>query len=401
MLKKCHFRSLFLPPILIVLLCLLTLHANADERIRQIPEELKPGLDHLLDLTGPDNSDQPDMQAIGQVIDYILSPKDPSATYSVGKRNGATSNYFEFTIDRSLQDVIDLAYNPEIPSYFIIPASLHQSRWIEVNGKPGVLPNLSKTQPTASHPVLVKGVEFVENTPDTNSGAYYAYNLDRAIVLGQYKGRRALLSMSRQRGKSDVGKKGLVLGSDDNWNYLYTGEKGCTLTGLGWVDSYMYDSESIVVYYEESDPAPHLRCAVFKWLHAGWAGINMAQTRHIKSGVERFVKTFKQIAESASLPDPSELAAMIRRIGDLPIQTMREKVQDHFNVLKTRYEDDSRLNRKWFARLFEDDRYFEKMSREELQAVVCKEYLKYLLGKSHVFDVAFLRKVKEGGKHPG
>ncbi len=396
-------RFPYVSTFVLILFFLFTPGSQADEGIVQIPQKLKPSLDHLLNLAKHDNNDQPDMGAIGQVIDYLLTPKDLSATYSAGQRNGATSNYLEFTINRSLQDVIDLAYNPEIPSYFIIPASLHQSRWLEVdvNGKPQPYPDLSKAWAAKSKPLFFKGLEFMENTPDIYSGAYYAYQLDRAMVLAQYKGHHVLLSMSSQRGKSDVGKKGLVLGNDDDWNYLYTGEKGCTRTGLGWVDSYMYNSESIMVYYEMMEPVPHVRCAVFKWVDAGWAGINMAQPHHIKNGVQRFVKTFKQVAEATALPKPSELAAVISQIDDLPIQDLREKVRNHFNTLKARHQDDNRLNRKWFARLFEDDGYVEGMSREELKAVVCKEYLKYLLGKSHGFDVAFLEKSKDRSKHPG
>ena len=255
--------------IICALFFLLIPNSNADDGTQQIPRSLNPSLDHLLNLARPDTGGQPDINAIGQVVDFLLTPKDLSATYSAGQRDGATSNYFEFTLNRSLQYVIALAYNPEIPSYFIIPASLHQSRWITVDGKAQPFPDLSKASVSSSNPVFFKGVEFMENTPDIYSGAYYAYQLDRAVVLTQYKGHRVLLSMSRQRDKSDVGKKGLVLGSDDEWNYLYTGEKGCTRTGLGWVDSYMYNSESIMIYYEMSEPTPHVRCAVFKWVDAG------------------------------------------------------------------------------------------------------------------------------------
>lgn len=390
--------------LVLILFFLVAPGAHADDNTRQVPRELKTSLDHLLSLSRQDNHDQPDMEAVAKVVDYLLSPKDLSVTYSVGQRNGATSNYYEFTINRNFQDVIDLAYNPEIPSYFIIPASLHRSNWLEVNvnGEAQPFPDLSKALAPKSKPIFFKGVEFVENTPDTFSGAYYAYQLDRAVVLTRYKGHHVLLSMSRQRGKSDVGKKGLVLGADEDWNYLYTGEKGCTRTGFGWVDSYMYNSESIMVYYEATEPVPHVRCAVFKWVDAGWAGINMAQPHHIKNGVQRFVKTFKQVVEAPSLPRPSELAAVIRQIDDLPTKDLRNSVRDHFEMLKARHQNDNRLSRKWFAELFKDDNYIEGLSRDELKAIVCKEYLKYLLGKSQGFDLAFLEKARDrSSKHPG
>lgn len=398
-----RYRSLCLAVLLIpgILMGAPATRAQADENAVQIPSELKPSLDKLLELTVQGDRHAPDTDAINRVVDYLLTPKDEASIYTAGNRKGATSNYFEFTLNRSLDDLIQLAYNPGIPSYFVIPSSLHRSHWLAAGGKTQTLPDLSKSMASLGKPVVFRGMEYVVNTPDTYSGAYYAYDLNRALVLARCHGRRVLLSMSSQNNKSDVGKKGLVVGDDNDWNYLYTGEKGCTRTGLGWVKSYMYDSDSIMVYYEMTEPTPHLRCAVFKWVDAGWAGINMAQPHHIKKGVERFVNTFKQVVESTALPAPSVLAATIRRIDNLSLDELKQKVRDYFGSLKDRHQNDSRLNRRWFARLFDDGRYIEKMSREELTAVVCKEYLKYLLGKSHGFDIALFQPAKTRARNPG
>jgi hypothetical protein len=403
MILKNHRVVILILLIPAIALGVLATKTHAAENTVQIPEALKPSLEKLLELTVQNGHEQPDINVIDRIVDYLLTPKNMASTYSAGTRKGATSNYFEFTINRSLQDLIRLAYNPDIPSYFVIPASLHQSRWLDVDGKPQPLPDLSKALIARDKPVLITGIEHVENTPDTYSGAYYSYDLNRAIVLARSHGSRVLLSMSSQKDKSDVGKKGLVVGKDDDWNYLYTGEKGCTRSGLGWASTYMYDSDSIMVYYEVADPAPHLRCAVFKWVDAGWAGINMAQPIHIKKGVERFVNTFKQIMESTALPRPSTLAATIRRIENLPLDALKQKVRDHFKQLQERHQNDSRLNRRWFARLFDDGRYIKNMSREDLTAVLCKEYLKYLLGKSHGFDIALVRDAnnRNRARNPG
>jgi hypothetical protein len=403
MTPKNRYIAIFLLLIPAFTLCSLATDTQADDNTVQIPAALKPSLDKLLELTAQNGHLQPDTDAIDQVVDYLLTPKDMASTYSAGIRKGATSNYYEFTLNRSLQDLIRLAYNPDIPSYFVVPASLHQSNWLDQDGKPQVLPDLSKELDSLAEPALVKGMEHVVNTPDTYSGAYYAYDLNRAIVLARSHGHRVLVSMSSQKDKSDVGKKGLVVGNDDDWNYLYTGEKGCTRSGLGWASTYMYDSESIMVYYEMTDPTPHLRCAVFKWVDAGWAGINMAQPIHIKKGVERFVNTFKQIVESRALPTPAALATTIRRIDELSMGELQQKVRDHFNRLKECHQNDNRLNRRWFARLFDDGHYIAKMSREELKSVVCKEYLKYLLGKSQGFDIALFHDIHDShrARNPG
>lgn len=397
------YRTVCLVVLLIpgIIMGALATHTQADENTVQIPSDLKPSLDKLLALTVQSDPHAPDTDAINRVVDYLLTPKDMASTYTAGNREGATSNYFEFTLNRSLDDLIRLAYNPDIPSYFVIPSSLHRSHWLGASGKSQPLPDLTKSLASLDEPIAFRGMEYVENTPDTYSGAYYAYDLNRALVLARCNGRRVLLSMSSQKNKSDVGKKGLVVGEDSDWNYLYTGEKGCTRTGLGWVKSYMYASDSIIVYYEMTEPKPHLRCAVFKWVDAGWAGINMAQPHHIKKGVKRFVNTFKQIMESTALPAPSVLAATIQRINKLSMDELKQKVRDYFGRLQERHQNDSRLNRRWFARLFDKGRYIEQMNREELTAVVCKEYLKYLLGKPHRFDIALFRQAKTRARNPG
>jgi hypothetical protein len=347
-----------------------------------VPEALVPALEHLLSYAGAAGPRDPDAHRIGQIIDFVNSAKNPETTFSMGKRNGASSNYYEFSIDRSLKDILNLVYNPDIPPHIITPASIRRSEWIHIDGGKQQLPRLSGYLKGYAKPVLIKGVEFIENTPDTFSGAYYAYEMDRVLILTRHQGRMALISISNQRDKSNVGKKGLVLGSDDNWDYLYTGEKGCTKPGLGWVESYMYDSASIVVYYDVGGPTPQVRCGMFKWLRAGWAGINMVKPHHIRDGVKRFAKPFKDIIESPLLADTGRISTAIKQINNLSEEELRQKVQNYFLYLKSLYRDQSRLARRWFDQLAGNDGHLAKMKPKEMKAFLEKAYIKHLLGKS-------------------
>ena len=63
----------------------------------------------------------------------------------------------------------------------------------------------------------------------------------------KHEGRFVLLAISKQASISEVGKKGVILGQDENWTYLYSGQNGINRPGLGWVSSYMYDSYSVWV----------------------------------------------------------------------------------------------------------------------------------------------------------
>jgi len=381
--------------VIMVLSVIFSLQIDAAAEPEMVPAELTPAFEQLLSLASQPNPTSPDPASIDQMMDFINRTKDPKQTYSMGERKGAASNYSEFRLDRSMKQVLDLVYNPEIPSYLTTPASVRRSKWIHVNGQEQDPPKLSGFLDKLTEPVLFTGVEFVENTPDTFSGAYYAYDLDRALLMIRHKGRNVLISVSQQRDKSDVGKKGLVLGDDDNWNYLYTDQMGCTRTGLGWVKSYMYDSASITVYYEVDGPTPQVHCGIFKWIRAGWANINMVQPHHIRNGVRRFSRNFKALIESPALADTTEFSKAIRGIGDLPVEDLRQKVKLHYLGLKTIHENNSKLVRQWFSRLTGEDGYLAKMSPDEMKAVLEKAYLKKVLGKESIAGTG-----KETAKQP-
>ena len=120
------------------------------------------------------------------------------------------------------------------------------------------------------------------------SGAYYKYDMYRTLVLFTYEKRKVLISISKQKDVSQVGNKGYILGSDDNWDYFYSGKPGLTIPGLGWVRSYMYDSYGINVYYQIDENNPVVRCATLRWIKAGWAKINVVKSHHIHAGLKRF-----------------------------------------------------------------------------------------------------------------
>lgn len=364
-------------------------------------DSLTPAFDHLLNLTRKNNSTPFDASRIEPLFQFIDTKKELGDSMSLGSRQGSSSDYYEFTIERSLKEVLDLVYNPEIPSYFTTPSSVRRSHWIEVDGKQQPFPKLSERLDQLVDPVVIKGLEFNEITPDSQSGAYYSYNLDRALILMQHNGSRMLISISDQPEKSDVGKKGLVLGSDEDWNYLYTGEKGVMMPGLGWADSYMYSSSSIMIYRETAGPAPAVQCHVFKWLRAGWAGMNLAQPHHIRKGVVRFVKSFKKVLEAPALNELPKVSAMLNKIENLSTEELRAQSRNYFRELQGRFENNNKRNRKWFRKLFSDQDYINSMSRDELAAIVSIEYLKYLLGKSSHFDTTYFTLETQSTKRPG
>jgi len=344
----------------------------------KVPDALNPELDHLLTLASPGSKDTFDLRRIEKLLDFVVSPKSSSALYYADKKFGANSAYYEFDIQSDLNHILRYAFNPEIPSFAYMPSSVRLCYWSEVNGHKQPLPKLWDSLPNPDSPVIVKGVEHIEITPDLFSGAYYRYDMDKTLILCKYRGRNLLISISKQKDKSDVGRKGLILGKDEDWNYFYSGQKGQTKTGLGWAKSYLYDSFSVSFYYEVNEKTPMVRCGIFKWLRAGWANMNLVKKKHIRKGLERCSKDFKAILEHPSLPKASELAGIFSDFNKLSLDYLRKKVKPHLRILESLL-DNEKPRFKSFAELLKTGRYLNQMTRQEMQAILVLEYVKTIL----------------------
>ena len=273
-----------------ILIAALTIPAHTHGMVTERVSDTMIGeLNYLLSFVGHKNQQQLfKPERIKHVLNFVVSPAKANTRYHAGKIKGAPSAYYAFDVRRNLAQVLKLAYHPEIPSVITAPATIRLGRWKTVNGINTPLPKLWELYPNLKSPILLTGVEYIVNSPDTYSGAYYDYDLDRTLILFKHKGRKIFVSLSKQKGTSGVGKKGLIIGPDDNWDYIYSGQPGVTRAGLGWVRSYMYDSYSIAVYYELDEASPLMRFAVFKWVKAGWKEINFVRTSDIYDGAIRF-----------------------------------------------------------------------------------------------------------------
>jgi len=57
---------------------------------------------------------------------------------------------------------------------------------------------------------------------DATTGVYHEYDLKRTLILLNYNERQVLLTVSKQIGESSVGKRGAILGNDNDWSYYYS-----------------------------------------------------------------------------------------------------------------------------------------------------------------------------------
>jgi len=272
----------------------------------------------------------------------------------------------------------------------ISPGSIRLSSWTRINGSNASLPKLWQHAQELSKPIIVKGVEAEELAPDTFSGAYYRSVLDRALILFSHNGHRFLVSLTKQKKVSEVGEKGLIIGTDDQWNYFYSGEKGLTKSGLGWADSYIYDTFSVLVYYEIDATKPLTKCCIFKWFRAGWLGINMVKEKHIQSGFGRFARDIKRVVESPRLPGAEILAGISRNIKNLPEETLRAKMGLYLKQLAMRQTAKAEKPHQWIKTAGGDNGYLSRLSFPQMHAALFLEALKYQLGLLTHEEIAYL-----------
>jgi hypothetical protein len=341
----------------------------------ELPKELTSGLAYLIKISDDHGSKGFDSTKISQVLDFIIKDKKKRIYFSDLDKKKASA-YSDYNIGIGLKKCIGYLFNPVVPSAFAAPMSVRLSSWKPLNNK-FTFADFKSKYDNLKDPVIVKGTEHTETTPDDTTGGHYAYDLKNTCFLFKYKGRKVFLSLNKQKKISTVGKKGYPFGSKNDPYNLYTDDEGLTTFGLGWVSSYVYDSLSMSFYISDGDN--RIKCGAFNWMNAGWAGNNMAGKKNIFAGIHKYGAGIKSMFENKALPSPEVLKKSFLRLQEVPkgqlltsVKKFYAKAEKKFsNFPDDEYEDDVKLN---------------KFSREQLVAVIFTEYIRVILGKESVFE---------------
>ncbi len=351
-------------------------------------EAISREFDYLSTFMNPDGSEAFDPDKIPNILEFQLSPPAARNHFNLENRNSQTAAWHVVDLEKGLDPILRYTFNPEIPSHIFSPASVRFSAWNE-SLKSALYPTrLWEQLKNLNAPVVIRGQQQVGITPDVFTGAYYTYDEDKTIILFKHNGKNVLINLSKQKDISDVGRKGLVVGSDEDWNYFYSGRPGLTKPGLGWVKSYMYDSFSVSVFYE-TDPN-RVTLGIYKWLRAGWAGANMVKSRHIQNGLIRYARTFQEIIESPKLPDPMQLAGISKTFGGLSDSELRRRIESHYKILYQEQLQAENKSLEEFSNLMDSDDYIDHLSRQEIVAILTVECMKSLLGKKNMDESGIL-----------
>jgi hypothetical protein len=317
-----------------------------------------------------------DENAVAILVDYVLSSKQ-TREHALPKSLECTGAYYEFDTKIAFPRFIEYSYNPLIPPTITRPSSLRFSTWTAPRGETQKLPFSWKLIPPAGAPVVIHGIERDSNTPDLSTGVYHEYDMKRTLILLNYKGRQALVSVSKQIGTSKVGEKGTILGNDNDWSYYYSGESGSSITGLGWAKSYIYDYFSVSVYVESSTAKTMVRAGVFQWLRAGWSGINFVRANHILGGMKRFGRDCKMILESPRLPAPNQLISFYQGLSSLPESDLIKEYTELRQAQRSLAIQTGKISKS----AAEDKISFANTPKDQMVEELMLENLKMALGK--------------------
>jgi hypothetical protein len=359
-----------------------------DVKLSKTPTPLDGSVEESIDylfevLHAPDAAFDP--ARVKPMLDFVTTMQDDPKDIAPARRFGGLGVCLRKEVPTTLETILRYFYNPDIPNFLLCPAVLRLSGWHEGSEFLTRPRRLWDELPTLDKPVLVRGREFEVNTPDSFAEAYYRYDLDRLIILLKHDGKNVAISISEQPEKSDVGRKGAIL-DDQEWDYFYSGIEGLNKGMIGWMDTFMYRSGSVQVFTEHDAAAPRSSVFLFKWLKAGWAGMNVVKRGHIYDGSLRYARSFSKVLESATLT-PDEVAAGMRAVAALPKPVIDQQIKEYAKNFEIRFKDNPKLQSKEYARVIADGGYADVLDADARKSVLALERLKCMIGMEALLDM--------------
>ena len=328
----------------------------------------------LLDET-PQGRPDPSADTLVTLLDFVIANKLQSSKVRPARRSHGQGAYLQERINVPLKKILACTLDPSVPGETIYPAVVRRNAWL-----PGsqILTKGKELLATALPPaatLIVRGIEFEETTPDTSSGCYYTYRLNRLFILTAYKEKTALFSISVMPEESSVGKKGAILGKDSDWTHIYSGVPGTNISMLGWAETHLYGSASVTIFLDNGGSTD---IYMFKWAKAGWAGSNVVKPSHITAGLKRFTNSMRQVLENPAMPSAEAIAAQFTKLSKLSDAQLRAQLAGYAAYLNK--QPDKLLKEKEFASVLADNGYANTLNREDLIAELMKLYMRKQLG---------------------
>ncbi|AMK10476.1 hypothetical protein [Pseudodesulfovibrio indicus] len=342
-----------------------------------LDETVEKGISHLFKVLD-DKTVPLSVAEIAPMLDFVIGVDADPKDIEPAKRFNGRGICLRRDVKTDLAHILKYFYNPDIPNYLLCPAVLRMSGWHQGSEFLNRSSGLWEELPNLDRPVITRGREFEVTTPDSFAEAYYGYNLNRLMILLKHNGKNVLISVSRQEDKSEVGRKGAIL-DDRQWDYFYSGLEGLNRGMIGWMDTFTYASGSVQVFAEQDADAPRSTVFLFKWLRAGWAGMNVVQRSHIYDGTLRYVRSFSKVVESKDLT-PEFLVNGLKTVLNMPESRMNTLINEYARNFEARFKNDPKLQDSDYAKVIRDGGYAEVLDANARRSVLALEKLKSMLG---------------------
>lgn len=355
--------------------------SNETKKEGNTPEKIEEIVGAFLDAI-PAGQSIPPLEDIKMLMDFALETGTPKKVQPAPRPHGKGA-FVRQLLQVPLSDVLHYCFNPAIPGEAVYPSTIRFSYWLPQSQI--VTQNVKLWEklplPADAKPIVLRGQEFEEITPDTFSNCYYNYTLNRLLVLANVDGRNVFVSVSRQAGPSSVGKVGAILGKDEAWHYLYSKEVGSNLSLARWAETYMYDSANLTIFFEPTAGAKTTEMAFFKYVRAGWANMNMVKPVHIYEGSQRYLNGLRQILESPNRPSAEQIALKNREVKGMQGDQLRSQLMPYSAALVPWATGKSAISNKEFKTMLGDEQYVLSLSHAQMGSELLKQFLNTKLHK--------------------
>ncbi|MEJ2474040.1 MAG: hypothetical protein P8Y74_09170, partial [Desulfobacterales bacterium] len=149
--------------------------------------EVENGLSYLIDL-----AQQPETVFVPNRVQSLLEYADvddaSARSADPAQRASGYGVCLRSDIQAPLERILRYGFNPKIPSYVILPKPLRLSGRYPESDLVARDIEIWKSLSTLDKPLVLRGREYEVTTPDTSTGCYYRYDLDRLTILLQHRG---------------------------------------------------------------------------------------------------------------------------------------------------------------------------------------------------------------------
>ena len=114
-------------PLLTILGTVSAIPADNIRQTKQISPSAMAGIDYLIEFINPSSKAKFVPSRLAGLINFISTSKPDGPRYRLPPRLKATPAFHEFEINRNFEDILHLAYHPDIPPQMISPGSMRFS----------------------------------------------------------------------------------------------------------------------------------------------------------------------------------------------------------------------------------------------------------------------------------